>query len=57
MWNNRLQIEWFLSNKVMIKNKCVHGSVKVRVAQSCANLCDPMDYTDHGILQAGVLER
>ena len=57
MWNNRLQIEWFLSNKVMIKNKCIHSSVKVRVAQSCPNLCDPMDYTDHGILQARVLER
>ena len=56
MWNNRLQIEWFLSNKVTIKNKCIHSCVKVRVAQSCPNLCDPMDYTDHGILQARVLE-
>ena len=30
--------------------------VKVKVAQSCLTLCDPMDYTAHGILQAGVLE-
>ena len=25
--------------------------VKVKVAQSCLTLCDPMDYTVHGILQ------
>ena len=56
MWNNRLQIEWFLSNKVMIKNKCIHSFVKVKVAQSCPNLCDPMDYTVHGMLQARKLE-
>ena len=28
--------------------------VKVKVAQSCLTLCDPMDYTVH--LQAGILE-
>ena len=26
--------------------------VKVKVAQLCLTLCDPMDYTVHGILQA-----
>ena len=30
--------------------------VKVKVAQSCPNLCDPMDYTVRGILQARILE-
>ena len=30
--------------------------VKVKVAWSCLTLCDPMDYTVHGILQARVLE-
>ena len=30
--------------------------VKVKVAQSCPTLCDPMDYTAHGILQARILE-
>ena len=30
--------------------------VKVKVAQSCPTLCDPMDYTVHGILQARILE-
>ena len=29
---------------------------EVKVAQSCPTLCDPMDYTGHGILQARVLE-
>ena len=30
--------------------------VKVKVAQSCPALCDPMDYTVHRILQARILE-
>ena len=30
--------------------------VKVRVTQSCLTLCDPVDYTVHGILQASILE-
>ena len=31
--------------------------LSVKVAQLCLTLCDPMDYTAHGILQAGILER
>ena len=30
--------------------------VKVKIAQSCLTLCDPMDHTVHGILQAIILE-
>ena len=30
--------------------------MKVKVTQSCPTLCDPMDYTVHGILQARILE-
>ena len=30
--------------------------MKVKVAQLCLTLCDPMDYTVHGILQARTLE-
>ena len=30
--------------------------VKVKVAQLCPTLCDPMDYTVHVILQARILE-
>ena len=29
---------------------------EVKVAQSCPTLCDPVDFTVHGILQAGILE-
>ena len=29
--------------------------MKVKVTQSCLTLCDPMDYTVHGILQARIL--
>ena len=32
-------------------------SESVKVAQSCLTLCDRVDYTVHGILQAGILER
>ena len=28
----------------------------MKVAQSCPTLCDPMDYTAYGILQARILE-
>ena len=28
----------------------------VKVAQSCLTLCNPMDYTVHGVLQARILE-
>ena len=35
---------------------CTCGKCKkVKVAQSCPALCDPMDYTVHGILQARIL--
>ena len=30
--------------------------MKVKVTQSCLTLCDPMDYTVHGILPARILE-
>ena len=35
------------------KNKKI---VKVKVAQNCPTLCDPMDYTVHGILKARILK-
>ena len=36
------------------KTSCL--SFIVKVTQSCSTLCDPMDYTVHGILQARILE-
>ena len=38
------------------KTKTENRKVKVEVAQSCPILCDPMDYTVHGILQARIPE-
>ena len=32
------------------------GKVKMRVAQLCPTLCNPMDYIVHGILQVRILE-
>ena len=31
-------------------------TMKVKVAQSCPTLCNPMDYVVHGILKARILE-
>ena len=30
--------------------------VKAKVTQSCPTLCDPMDYSVHGVLQTRILE-
>ena len=35
---------------------CEARKVKVKVTQPCSTLCDPMDYTVHGILQVRMLE-
>ena len=40
-----------------VHTQTLEKKVKVKVAQSCLTLCDPMDYTVHGILQARILER
>ena len=41
----------------MIQKKFrIRKKVKVKVPQSCPTLCNPMDYTVHGILQARILE-
>ena len=49
----------FKPQKVMLWRWCKSSlimKVKVKVAHSCLTLCDPMDYTVHGILQARILE-
>jgi len=40
---------------IIIYDMLLH--MKVKVAQSCLTLCNPMDYTVPGILQARILER
>ena len=49
--------------KELLKEKLSSGvssylseKVKMKVVQSCLTLCNPMDYTAHGILQARILE-
>ena len=39
-----------------LSSRSLYSSEKVKVAQSCPTLCNPMDYTVHGILQARILE-
>ena len=40
---------------LMLERKAV-TKLKVKVAQLCPTLCDPMDYRVHGILKARILE-
>ena len=49
---NLIFLAYTLANKG--ENELSHTS-EVKVAQSCPTLCDPMDYTVHGILQARIL--
>ena len=42
-------------SRVVVPRGC-ESEVKVKVAQSCPTLCNLMDYTVHGILQARILE-
>ena len=44
-----------LLNKMQISKEHLYY-MKVKVTQSRPTLCDPMDYTVHGILQAKILE-
>ena len=41
---------------IMCINSVLIVYVKVKIAQLCLTLCNPMDYTVHGILQARILE-
>ena len=48
-----------LKSRVFIRQHVIRllpRFVKMKVAQLCLTLCDPMDYTAHGILQARILE-
>ena len=33
-----------------------NGRIEVKATQLCLTLCNPIDYTVHGILQARILE-
>ena len=52
---------WYIAHGVTKKSDTAKQQkhiqrVKMKVAQSCPTLCNPMDYTVHGILQARILE-
>ena len=49
---------WYKGNSFAWWVPCYYSEsqVKVKCAQSCPILCDPTDYTVHGILQARMLE-
>ena len=47
---------WQNGHYVFMRVRQKKTEVKVKVTQSCLTLCDPMDYTVHGILQARILE-
>ena len=51
-WRRLLRVPWTArrSNQSNVKE------VKVKIAQLCLTLCDPMDYTIYGILQARIVE-
>ena len=34
----------------------LNDSLKVKIVQSCMALCNPMNYTVHGIIQARIVE-
>ena len=49
-WTSWISAHWFLDLSYLFI------PLKVKVAQSCLTLCNPMDYTAHGVLQAKILE-
>ena len=52
LWSHSHIVFFFLhSGRVITSLK-----MKVKVSQSCPTLCNPMDYTVHGILQARILK-
>ena len=50
------QKAWIHSLPLQLTICVTTGRVKVKVTQSCPTLCDPMDCTVHGILQARIWE-
>ena len=55
LMNEISKIFYMCTFYIIIKFVCIY-IVKVKVAQSSLTLCDPMDYTIHGILQARILQ-
>ena len=62
IWYILWESEWiyvsesFYCSPETITTLLISHEVKVEVTQLCPTLCDPMDYTVHGIIQARILE-
>ena len=55
--SNSLAIRWTAARQASLSMGLTRQEYwKVKVAQSYSTLCDPMDYTVHGILPARTLE-
>ena len=56
--NEKWKLDTHTHAHIHLTSQCqiLMGIVKVKVAQSCPTLCDPKDYTVHGILQARILK-
>ena len=61
-WGRRVGHDWTTNRHIGMQINLISGNVicsfpvKVKVAQSCLTLCNPVDYTVLGILQARILE-
>ena len=55
LWNLRSSRDGGMIMSTLFQRFGIYVLV-VKVPQSCLTLCDPMDYTAHGILQARILE-
>ena len=54
--NSGAEYRYTLEQELAHTTEEVKVKVKLKVAQSCPTVCNPMDYTVHGILQARILE-
>ena len=61
--NQQTHIDFACHQQIKLANRCMKCHCRLRkkwsevkVAQSCLTLCNPMDYTVHGILQARIPE-
>ena len=53
---SKLHFTFLFLTSIFKFSSYIYIKVKVKNAQPCPTLCNPMDYTVHGILQARILE-
>ena len=55
-WTRSGDIGLVVLTLLLTSSETLNNSLCKKVAQMCPTLCDPMDYTVHGILQARILQ-